>query len=162
MRRLGAKGGTRTHTALGHWLLRPARLPIPPLSHDGKHIKKDRGALSSVLARLVFGAPTRTRTWNQQIKSLLLYQLSYGGVRESFKPLDPSWYFGAGTRILGDCSTENKKCDVRRARPAGCVTCSAVGTSMMPSPIVASSGATRLTLVLPRGRLAASATRRIT
>src|SRR5205807_9117608 len=25
------------------------------------------------------GAPTRTRTWNQQIKSLLLYQLSYGG-----------------------------------------------------------------------------------
>src|SRR5712692_12106070 len=26
-----------------------------------------------------FGAPTRTRTWNQQIKSLLLYQLSYGG-----------------------------------------------------------------------------------
>src|SRR5947207_2689295 len=28
---------------------------------------------------LFFGAPTRTRTWNQQIKSLLLYQLSYGG-----------------------------------------------------------------------------------
>src|SRR5882762_3982348 len=30
-------------------------------------------------AGIVFGAPTRTRTWNQQIKSLLLYQLSYGG-----------------------------------------------------------------------------------
>src|ERR1700686_3899964 len=59
---LGAKGGTRTPTALGHWLLRPARLPIPPLSLPGP-----------------FGAPTRTRTWNQQIKSLLLYQLSYGG-----------------------------------------------------------------------------------
>src|ERR1700736_1423999 len=58
----GAKGGTRTPTALGHWLLRPARLPIPPLSPLGS-----------------FGAPTRTRTWNQQIKSLLLYQLSYGG-----------------------------------------------------------------------------------
>ena len=77
--RLGAKGGTRTHTALGHWLLRPARLPIPPLSRKGEHIKKDRDTGSSVLASLLFGAPTRTRTWNQQIKSLLLYQLSYGG-----------------------------------------------------------------------------------
>src|SRR5437763_11368615 len=75
----GAKGGTRTHTALGHWLLRPARLPIPPLSHKREHIKKDRDTGSSVLASLFFGAPTRTRTWNQQIKSLLLYQLSYGG-----------------------------------------------------------------------------------
>src|ERR1700693_3923825 len=30
--RFGAKGGTRTHTALGHGILSPARLPIPPLS----------------------------------------------------------------------------------------------------------------------------------
>src|SRR5437588_745707 len=65
----GAKGGTRTRTALGHWILSPARLPIPPLSRAG--------GLS--LAQVGVGAPTRTRTWNQQIKSLLLYQLSYGG-----------------------------------------------------------------------------------
>src|SRR5439155_26141534 len=29
----GAKGGTRTPTAVNHWLLKPARLPVPPLSH---------------------------------------------------------------------------------------------------------------------------------
>src|SRR5689334_20824562 len=58
---VGAKGGTRTRTALGHWILSPARLPIPPLSRPG------------------IGAPARTRTWNQWIKSPLLYQLSYGG-----------------------------------------------------------------------------------
>src|ERR1043165_4635723 len=32
------------------------------------------------------GAPTRTRTWNQQIKSLLLYQLSYGGKARCNEP----------------------------------------------------------------------------
>src|SRR5262245_52430965 len=62
----GAKGGTRTPTAFGHWILSPARLPIPPLS-------------PAVRVSQNVGAPTRTRTWNQQIKSLLLYQLSYGG-----------------------------------------------------------------------------------
>src|SRR6266849_6740277 len=31
----------------------------------------------------ISGAPTRTRTWNQRIKSPLLYQLSYGGVAAS-------------------------------------------------------------------------------
>src|ERR1043166_1863655 len=31
-RRGGAKGGTRTPTAVNHWLLKPARLPVPPLS----------------------------------------------------------------------------------------------------------------------------------
>src|SRR5207245_9166657 len=30
--KFGAKGGTRTPTAVNHWLLKPARLPVPPLS----------------------------------------------------------------------------------------------------------------------------------
>src|SRR6266550_2823480 len=82
----GAKGGTRTPTALGHWLLRPARLPIPPLSlESGSQFSVIGSRLSELrtenreLRTDINGAPTRTRTWNQQIKSLLLYQLSYGG-----------------------------------------------------------------------------------
>src|SRR5205823_9308005 len=63
------KGGLEPPRPLGHWILSPARLPIPPLS---RLQKKDR---CPVLEKV--GAPTRTRTWNQQIKSLLLYQLSY-------------------------------------------------------------------------------------
>src|SRR5216684_6731331 len=81
--KIGAKGGTRTPTALGHWILSPARLPIPPLSHKGS-----------------FGAPTRTRTWNQQIKSLLLYQLSYGGVGSLLTPSDTELFLSVGPRIL--------------------------------------------------------------
>src|SRR5947207_9267559 len=69
--RLVRKGGLEPPRPLGHWILSPARLPIPPLS---RLQKKDR---CPVLEKV--GAPTRTRTWNQQIKSLLLYQLSYGG-----------------------------------------------------------------------------------
>src|SRR5438094_793402 len=74
----GAKGGTRTPTALGHGILSPARLPIPPLSQK------------------VPGAPTRTRTWNQQIKSLLLYQLSYGGVGSFLTPSDTELFLSSG------------------------------------------------------------------
>ncbi len=89
--KFGAKGGTRTHTALGHGILSPARLPIPPLSP---------------ISGLKVGAPTRTRTWNQQIKSLLLYQLSYGGEnQETPKRRDPLRYFA--------------EADCRRTVPAG-------------------------------------------
>src|SRR5256712_14175662 len=79
----GAKGGTRTPTALGHGILSPARLPIPPLSQ-----------------KVNFGAPTRTRTWNQQIKSLLLYQLSYGGLGSLLTPSDTETISAVGPRIL--------------------------------------------------------------
>src|ERR1043165_5441823 len=65
------KGGLEPPRPLGHWILSPARLPIPPLSRDTK-----KGPFAGPQK---VGAPTRTRTWNQQIKSLLLYQLSYGG-----------------------------------------------------------------------------------
>src|SRR5712692_2923884 len=81
--KIGAKGGTRTPTALGHGILSPARLPIPPLSQ-----------------KVNFGAPTRTRTWNQQIKSLLLYQLSYGGVGSLLTPSDTETISAVGPRIL--------------------------------------------------------------
>ena len=39
------------------------------------------------------GAPTRTRTWNQRIKSPLLYQLSYGGARGFCQLLQRNNYF---------------------------------------------------------------------
>src|SRR5438132_14322684 len=46
----------------------------------GPRDPKSRASANSATFAKVPGAPTRTRTWNQQIKSLLLYQLSYGGV----------------------------------------------------------------------------------
>src|SRR6266545_2430405 len=63
----GAKGGTRTRTA--------AR-PLDPKSSASAN--SATFAFSSVMQN---GAPARTRTWNQWIKSPLLYQLSYGGVK---------------------------------------------------------------------------------
>src|SRR5690349_17955018 len=94
----GAKGGTRTRTALGHWILSPARLPIPPLSRAG-------GCRQSS-AVVGGGAPARTRTWNQWIKSPLLYQLSYGGS-------DPAQrngcenYFGSRARVKPSYSSRS-------------------------------------------------------
>src|ERR1044071_1705804 len=73
----GAKGGTRTPTA---------SRPMDPRSIASAnsatlaHKKRTLAVLEKV------GAPTRTRTWNQQIKSLLLYQLSYGGKARCNEP----------------------------------------------------------------------------
>src|SRR5436190_1303923 len=70
---------------------------------------------SSLITSVLFGAPTRTRTWNQRIKSPLLYQLSYGGGPGNFLTTRPHAVFraagggdprrrgrrsAAGTRIL--------------------------------------------------------------
>src|ERR1051325_3573531 len=72
------KGGLEPPRPFGQWILSPSRLPIPPLSRNTK-----KGPWRS--SKKV-GAPTRTRTWNQQIKSLLLYQLSYGGKARCNEP----------------------------------------------------------------------------
>src|SRR5574337_221577 len=51
---------------LPHWNLNPARLPVPPLSQACRMPMRIAG----------IGGPCRTRTYDQEIKSLLLYQLS--------------------------------------------------------------------------------------
>src|SRR6266540_6372632 len=67
----GAKGGTRTPTAS-----RPLDPKSSASANSATFALTKKGPMP-VLKKV--GAPTRTRTWNQQIKSLLLYQLSYGG-----------------------------------------------------------------------------------
>src|SRR5437870_11205840 len=62
----------------------------------GPRDPKSRASANSATFAKVPGAPTRTRTWNQQIKSLLLYQLSYGGVGSFLTPSDTELFLSSG------------------------------------------------------------------
>ena len=57
---VGCERGDSNPHGRSHWILSPARLPIPPLSQDKEREKN--------------GAPSRARTWDPLIKSQLLYQ----------------------------------------------------------------------------------------
>ncbi len=53
----GARGGSRTHTGFeAHWILSPARLPIPPLLHLERTILWARRESNSRLPACKAGA----------------------------------------------------------------------------------------------------------
>ena len=136
------KGGLEPPRPLGHWILSPARLPIPPLSRDTK-----KGPFAGPQK---VGAPTRTRTWNQQIKSLLLYQLSYGGRTRCNEP--PRANILARRRILRALARAVKP---RRRSLLRASACHAAGS---PTPNTASRS-TRSGTSAPRTKAATARTR---